>query len=207
MIILKGKRKIIKKNERYVKAVVAGTEKGVGATHFSILIGNYYAEILGRKTAIVDLNRDDDYGFLEKVCIPEDSHQNKCYKIKKVTYYPGMTKERMAEVFQKDYECIIMDAGDNYGGFSNEISMCDKKFFIGFVNPWKIITSITEFNNTILSDDGMKWKYMYSLGDEESADYLKSIIRKRVYRIPIIPNPFKINGRQLSDIEQIIWEG
>ena len=48
---------------------------------------------------------------------------------------------------------------------------------------------------------------MYSLGDEESADYLKSIIRKRVYRIPIIPNPFKINGRQLSDIEQIIWEG
>lgn len=188
------------------KSVVAGAEKGVGSTHFAIILANYYAEILGQKTAIIDLNKDKDYTFLEEICVPDKSDMCSSYKIKKVNYYSGVSKERMADVFRENYKCIILDVGANYEQFQNEISMCDKRFFIGAVNPWRVQNYINALDKKFIISNRFKWKYLYAHGDEESADYIDKVCKSRLEHIPYIPDPFRINGKQLSIIEKIIWE-
>ena len=102
------RRKRIVRRKTYHKLVVAGMTKGVGATHFSILLGNYYSEVLGIKTAIVDLNEDCDYEFLKQICVPESLIKNDVYNIHKVVYYQSVTRENLAGIFQVNYECVIL---------------------------------------------------------------------------------------------------
>ena len=120
------RRKCIVRRKTYHKLAVAGMTRGAGATHFSILLGNYYSEVLGRKTAIVDLNEDCDYEFLKQICTPEGLINNNVYNIHKVVYYQNVTRENLAGIFHENYECVILDVGSNYRKFINEISMCDR---------------------------------------------------------------------------------
>lgn len=187
------------------KTFVMGSEKGVGVTHFSILLANYYAEILGRKTAIIDLNKDRDYSLLEEMCRPEGAAHRAEYRIRKVTYYPGMNKEKMAEVFGKGYQSIVIDAGSNAEYYRNEISMCDSRFFIGAVNPWKISTYLDSINGYLKVYNMKDIDYLYTFGDSDSVKYLTDVTGKELFQIPVIYNPFSITGKQLDSIEKIIW--
>lgn len=194
-----------KRKNSYKKTVVAGVEKGVGATHFSILLANYYAEILGKKTAVIDLNKDNDYAFLEEMCSSGNEHLTDVYKIKRVSYFSGVTKERMAEIFNRNYECIIIDVGENYEYFRNEISMCDKKFMIGAINPWRLNNMLMLFKNGLLCS-GSRWKYLYTFGDKESVNYVEESVKIKLHLVPNMPNPFRINTKQLAVFEKILWE-
>ena len=55
------RNKISLKDNSIKKIMILGTEPGVGATHFSILLASYYVFILGKKVCIVDLSETDDY--------------------------------------------------------------------------------------------------------------------------------------------------
>lgn len=189
--------------KNYGKLAVAGIDKGVGATHFSILLGNYYSEILGKKTAIVDLNMDNDYEFLKQICIPESRQCKNTFNVQRVTYYTEMTRDSFAGIFCDKFECVILDVGNNYRKFYNEINMCDMKFLIGGLDLWKLPVALNGFKNEMFNG---QWKFLYGLGSTKSAEYISGCIRKKIYHIPTIPDPFKINGKQLTEVERIIWE-
>lgn len=201
MINFFRREKRIIRSKNYHKLVVAGMDKGVGATHFSILLGNYYSEVLGRKTAIVDLNTDNDYEFLKYICVPESLHKNNVYNIYKVTYYQNITRESLSDIFRRGFECVILDVGSNYRKFTNEISMCDRRYMISSIGMWKILSVISGLEEVQSNEE---WNFLYSFGDDESADYISDYTGRILYRIPVINNPFKITGRQLMEVERIL---
>ena len=195
------RRKHIVRRKTYHKLAVAGITRGVGATHFSILLGNYYSEVLGRKTAIVDLNEDCDYEFLKQICTPDGLINNNVYNIHKVVYYQSVTRENLAGIFHENYECVILDVGSNYRKFINEISMCDRKYMISSIGLWKVPGVVAGLNEVQFNE---QWKFLYCFGDKESADYISECTGRRLYPIPVINNPFKITGRQLMEVERIL---
>jgi len=54
-----------------------GVGRGVGTTHLTIMIGNYLANGLGKKVALLELNRNNAYSKIK---------QMKCSKVGKACF-------------------------------------------------------------------------------------------------------------------------
>lgn len=209
------------------KIVVAGMEKGVGATHFSILMANYYAEVLHKKTAVIDCGNDNDYFCLKEMVTFPNSQKRQIqnygirkavakdcekrwkpdgFKLGKVFYFLHVPRQNMDEIFLKKFECIIMDLGNNYRKYKYEAGMCEKRFLMATVCPWKLDVFVQSYQEYFEMYSKDEWNYVFSFGDDESVEYLRKTLKIKFQRLPIIPDPFQIEREQLDAVKKIIWE-
>jgi hypothetical protein len=191
-------------NKICISTVVAGLDKGVGATHFSILLANYYGEVLGKNTAIIDINKDNDYSYMGEVC------SGKCtaeiFKVRNITFYPSVNMSKLAEIYNSNYNSIIIDIGCNYRKLRNEISMCDKKYLIGTASMWRLRETISRYEIVNEYVGEQQWKYLYSFGDKQTAETIECTMGIQLHNIPYINNPFKVNGKQLDMLRKLLMD-
>lgn len=180
-----------------IKIIVAGTDRGVGATHFSVLMANYYRSIMKKKVAIVDLNKDDDYIRLKYAMGKELDSDS--FVINSVTYYPKATKKTLEEIFSKEFECIIIDVGNSYNKYKLEAGMCDKRFMITSMSPWK--QNFVDLNSEEYQAyyNINEWKQVFVFG---GINNYAEIMEK----IPFIESPYKIDRKILDVVRRIIGE-
>lgn len=192
---------------RQEKFFVGGIEKGVGSTHFCILLANFYAEVLGKNTVIIDLNTDRDYSYLGEVCNKDFKRIDSCsYRLRKVTIYPGVVKEKLADILSDDFQAVIIDAGINYKEYMTESSLCDKRLLFCNIVPWKLQTVDNLFLGKSDMFDIRKWNLLYVFGGKDSASYICEKYGVKIKNVPVISDPFRINKRQLTCIEKIMQE-
>ena len=121
-----------KKKEYKIKSIgIAGSIRGSGVTHLSVALANYAASGLGEKTACLELN---GHGEL--------SHWKECncngyFSDFGVHYYPEFKKEQIPVFMTRNYQKVIMDFGDAYWKFREELLRCDGKIFLLNINPWQ----------------------------------------------------------------------
>lgn len=187
-----------KEEKQKIKIAVSGVRQGVGATFFTIMIANYYGSVCGKKVAVIDLNKDNDYFFISRLFFGEEKRQ---YHIKRVAYFAGADIDIVSDVLS-DYECIVFDCGDNYEKYRTEISLCDKKFLIGSLAAWKLIKTNMEFERQCVK--GMNWKFLLEPSQKENLHLLSHKVKEKVYFIPQAISPFKLNGSQMGELEKII---
>lgn len=204
--------RLIKKKKNYYrrreKIFIAGVEKGVGATHFAILLGNYFAEVLGLHTAIIDLNTDRDYSVLGELHDKNFTrNKSKSYKLRKITIFPNVLKNDMVNVPVNEYEIIIIDAGIKYKDYYAEANMCDKRYILGSACLWKLYNTKMEFYNVYNDTRLGGWNYLYFSGSEENVFFLKEDMNIKIINIPFIPNPLKVNTKQLAYIDKTVKGG
>ena len=186
------------------KIFVAGIEHGVGATHFSILLANYRANILKEKVAIVDFNKDSDYIFLGNIL--ENQDVEKGFLIDKVSYYPCVTSDFLEEIFLKDYDCIIIDAGDSYLKYRMEAGLCDIRYLILSTSLWKSTVLQTKYQEYFSKYKNFEWRFLYCFGGSKEAKNIEKLFGKRLYRIPFIENPYRIERNNLDAVKSVIGE-
>ena len=194
-------------NSRQEKIFVGGIEKGVGATHFSILLANYFSEVLGKSTVIIDLNIDRDYSCLGEICNKDFKRIDSCsYRLRKVTIYPGVVKEGLADILSNNFQIVIIDAGAKYADYSTESSLCDRRLLLGNIVPWKLQSIENLYSCKSDVSDTKKWSLLYAFGGKDSVDYIREKYGLIFKAVPIIPDPFKIDRKQLTCIEKVIQE-
>lgn len=193
------------KSKECDKIFVAGFEYGVGATHFSILLANYRANLLKQKVALVDFNKDNDY-----ICLGDslgNIYGKKMFVKDKVSYYPAATTDILEEIFLKDYDCIIIDAGENYLKYKVEAGLCDIRYLIISSTLWKNVGFKEEYENYFSKYKNGKWRFLYSFGSLVETKEIEGVFGEKIFRIPFVETPFKVERSILDMIEEAIGEG
>ena len=106
------KKKIITENqEKRCRMIgIAGSNTGVGCTHFSIMLTNYLAGYLRRKAILLEFNESGDLEKLEYVCTGQMGQKNP-YRVLDADYYKYAGPEAVKEVLQRGYDDILIDFG------------------------------------------------------------------------------------------------
>lgn len=202
--------KILSPKEKTVKKImVTGAEKGVGVTHFSILLASYYVFIHGKKVCIVDLSETKDYLYMDQLYngnnLTDQLYYS--YRIKKIDFMirPGMLsrEEIISRALESNYDVVIFDNGINVDFINRDMVMCDIKYIVGSCSLWKT----AEFEKQIckIKKNGI-CRYVYIFGDCVNADIIARNNDVKINHIPFTDSPFRIDKKQFSAIEKIIWE-
>lgn len=178
-----------------LKIMVAGIEKGVGVTHFSILLANYLRCVLKKKTAIIDFNNDEDYIYLGRR--KGKKVKENIYDINGVAYYPR-AMNKLNEILSCEYECVIIDVGTSYNKYNIEAAMCDKRFILLTASLWKEECFNTD-NDRERDYNLDNWNKLFIFGDID--EYTKDI-----KKIPFTANPYKVNREMIDVLAGIIRE-
>ena len=76
---------------------IAGSNAGVGCTHFSVMLTNYLAGYLRRKAILLEANGSGDLEKLEHVCTGQVGQKNP-FRILDADYYKHVGPEDVKEV-------------------------------------------------------------------------------------------------------------
>lgn len=114
---------------------IAGSNTGVGCTHFSIMLTNYLAGYLRRKAILLEFNESGDLEKLEYVCTGQMGQKNP-YRVLDADYYKYAGPEAVKEVLQRGYDDILIDFGSVKDGANELYWRCDKKFLVGSFTEW-----------------------------------------------------------------------
>ncbi len=133
-----GKEKIITETqEKRCRMIgIAGSNTGVGCTHFSIMLTNYLAGYLRRKAILLEFNESGDLEKLEYVCTGQMGQKNP-YRVLDADYYKYAGPEAVKEVLQRGYDDILIDFGSVKDGANELYWRCDKKFLVGSFTEWQ----------------------------------------------------------------------
>lgn len=204
----------IRKNWRIA---VAGIGKGVGVTHFSILLGAYLRCKNGEKVCIVDLSgtgtcMGESYTELENLYFGHNILESGgyFYSIHKLDFFVGAgSDESIKKVLQENYDAVIFDCGTKLELLEHELVLCDRKFVLGCCSPWNQRRWETYLNVGQCKGgerEQFGYRYGYSFGAEENAYVIAGTYKVRLMHIPFIENPFSLNQIQMQKLEEIIWE-
>ena len=193
------------KSKKFYKIFVAGIEYGVGATHFSILLANYRANLLNEKVALVDFNKDNDYMYLGESL--GNMCEDRMFVKDRVSYYPCATVDILEEIFLKDYDCIIIDAGEDYLKYKVEAGLCDLRYLIISSTLWKNVGFFKEYEEYFSKYKNSEWRFLYCFGSLVETKELEMKIRKKIFKIPFVETPFRVERSILDKLGKAIGEG
>lgn len=119
---------------------VVGAKRGVGVTHFCVLLAEYIALDKGSLVAVLECNNHGDFEWLEEK-----------FSFHQVDYYGGITKDNLNEIIEKEYAYLILDFGEQLRGKQQMLALCQKKILIGVESWWKK-TAMKEKESYFLSN-------------------------------------------------------
>ncbi|MCI8669340.1 MAG: hypothetical protein HFI34_07460 [Lachnospiraceae bacterium] len=203
------RNKISPKDNSIKKIMILGTELGVGVTHFSILLASYYVFILGKKVCIADLSETNDYRYMEQIYHGDNLFDTSdyIYPIKKIDFLIPAGKPDRRKLIQTalthSHDIIIFDNGTKSDDIQQDMIMCDRKYIIGNCSLWKVLDfekQISRLTNIYA------YQYLYTFGQIENTEAIRRKYGIKFWQIPYTDSPFRIEKKQLSEIEKIIWE-
>ena len=88
---------------------VAGSSRGVGTTHFSIMTAAYLSGVLGKKTALLERNDSGDFARIEEVF---ETHpvlkKNGCsFNILEISFIKGAGSHAFSDLANSDFDTAV----------------------------------------------------------------------------------------------------
>lgn len=198
-ILLKRLDKIDKLEGKIVIGVI-GTHKGVGVTHISILLANYFNKWAGKQTAFVEYGAQNEIGYLEE---NYENGMDKQFKLHGVTYYKNVHDKDMGTIMGGNYQCIILDLGTDFNKGRNEFLRSDKKIIIGSSSQWKKgeMQKLFQGVHEIKEEN---WTYILPFAKENEIKVLMKEYDETFYSFPFEPSPFVISAKTVETLQKIL---
>ncbi|TAH67729.1 MAG: hypothetical protein EWM47_08815 [Anaerolineaceae bacterium] len=112
-----------------------GINRGVGVTYTGMLLAYYFGREKGIKTAYLECNNHMDFARLQEA-YEWSNEDDTSFSLDKVTYYKQVAKDRIPEILSDDYDCCILDFGNDYKDSIDEFIRCGSKIIIGDSAIW-----------------------------------------------------------------------
>lgn len=122
-----------------------------------------------------------------------------------VVYYPDAKKEQIPVLLNQEYDKIIMDFGDRYLSFREELMRCDQKILLLNLNPWQEFAA-RRMVTTVQNEDWGGIRPIYA-GLHTNASIKHAVekdYRIRIKEIPVIPNPRCITADEFSYMDAML---
>jgi len=89
--------------------------------------------------AIVEMNGSRHCESIEKAYegMGFDPASTREFQIKGVTYYKGYGRKQLHELYQKPYDLVLLDLGEDLHTFSEIFRMADYQVVVGRLTDWK----------------------------------------------------------------------
>jgi len=196
---MKHKPILLKKltGERYGKGRevigLIGTHHGVGVTHTGLMLAFYMGEELGKKTALIEYNKHHDFNLIQNTYEWNTDDKNR-FTFHRIACWKDMRSERMSEVFNEDYECILLDCGMDFTTIREEFLRCDKKIVIGGRSEWdrqKLIRFVKASEEIRVNQT---WFYFIPQANNLAISKIKNEIQRKVYAVPTTEEPTRPSG-------------
>lgn len=186
---------------------VLGVEKGVGVTHTGILVANFLTR-RGNTVAIVEVNKTNDFSFIEGSYEGEDPSQlnaDEYFQLRGVTYYKSNYSFEIAELMEKRYDYIILDLGSYAeSNYIDEFYRSHLQIVIGNGSDWKQ-HEIIDFSLHHKDRDQSKWAYCIPHVKPIVIDDIeKELYEGQLFRIPTHPDPYEIQKDTDSILNEIL---
>lgn len=122
-----------------------------------------------------------------------------------IYYYPDVTREQIPILLNQEYERIIMDFGDSYLSFREELLRCDQKVFLLNLNPWQEFAA-KKLVSTVQNKD---WGGIHPLYAGVSVQKsVKQAIEKefciQIMALPFLPNPKCIPASEFASMDLVL---
>jgi len=183
---------------------VTGVARGIGVTHFCIMMAYYLAKHR-RKVALVELNDTGHFGRIEKAYegLHHDVMSTETFSVKGVTYYKATSKEKLMDLYQRDYHYIVLDIGDGIKRHAEEHKRADIPLVIGHISEWKI-HEVEDFRvrYSMLMTQRCKWLFPEGKKDEMSEVGRK--IGMTFHKVPYNIDPFIRTKETQEHMKKII---
>lgn len=164
----------------------------------SVLLANYYAGFVKKKTAYISLASVNDY-----ICIRDYYRCNETkggFVLYDVMYSNGTGKSDIADLVSKGYDIIIINVGNKFLKYQDEIKRCSYRIVCGRINPFDN-NSLCEF---IKSHTDEKWTYLVECWESSSIRAFEREYTLTIHNFEYNINPFSIKADTINFIEDIM---
>lgn len=168
---------------------VAGSRRGVGATHFCILTANYLSGFLRKKTAVLEWNRHGDFERIERICTGKNKKETK-FSVLDTDYYKCAGQNELITCMESGYHYIVIDFGRLTEENQGEFLRCEKRVLIGSFSEWQEEEFLLSLRNRKKAERG--WIYAAAFGSAETRREVKRKLRIPVFSIPFIADAFTV---------------
>ncbi len=181
-----------------------GTHSGVGVTHTGLLIAGFLGNVLGRKTALVEMNTHKDFEQIEEAYYGKGEMTSRLFKMKHVFYYKNVKQWETTDILNEDYEYIIFDFGSDMKKSQDEFLRCDKKIVISSLSDWKrkYLVQFIQSNQDIKGYSS--WMYLFIFGQKRDLLDLKREVKVRAKLMGYEPVPYMLSKETIGLFHSII---
>jgi len=179
-----------------------GIGRGVGTTHLTIMLGNYLANGLGKKVALLELNRNNTYSEIKLMKCSKISKA--CFEVNGMDFYENITYEDIPKIMESNYNYLILDVSSNYILGRNEFLRSHKKIVVGSLSKWKAQEYFDYFENMQQISEISACEFLSLSKDNDVVKIVKQKFSVHIDQIPFEQNPFYIGGSHMEWIEKIL---
>lgn len=181
---------------------VMGVSHGAGATHLSIMIGNYLANGVGKKVAVVEWSNQNDYDHLWKMINGGDQTM-RMFSFCGMDFYRKLEPKQLPYLLSMNYDAVILDsyAYSDYG--MDEFIRSSCRIIVADLELWKMNEFIFFLNNhkDLLSNSYHCVSVSY---DSVTVNNLERDFQIHIDKIPLERNPFCISGQSLEWFQDLL---
>jgi len=184
---------------------VMGSDKGVGVTHFSIMLAGFISSKERRRTAIVELNHSDAFNNMGVMYYGENYNKGleiSTFQLEGVDYYCGMTVEQYARLYHIGYEYIVIDMGHDWKKYYYEFLRCNTRLIVGNCNEWNVLKFEECISAIIDMDSKDNIHFLNSFGNEKLRRQLERKYRVAIQCVPFMKTPFELTRNSFAFFKQ-----
>lgn len=198
-----GKKiRFTRKTEKNPKAAeiigIAGSSRGVGVTHFSIMTANYLYGVKNRRTVVLEWNDSGDFQRIEEICCknPVPKPTSETFNILEVSYVKRAGKTELLKCINQEYDAIVIDFGSDFKKIREEFLRCNRKILIGSFSEWKIGAFIALISGK-KSKDG-RWFFLAAPGNHHMREEVGKMFHITIRQLPESEDAFEITGDNMA---------
>lgn len=195
--IKKDKKKVTEGQFTEVFGIV-GSGKGVGVTHFSVLLANYLTGVLKKRTAVLEWNENGDFKRMEDILCKKSvsNRSSQTFSLLEVSYVKKAGRKELSECIDQGIDCIVIDFGSDFYGVREEFFCCSRKVLIGSFCEWQL----GSFIELLIREKHWKgrWNILAVFGSEATEAEVKKRLHISAMRIPESKDAFSVTGKTMD---------
>jgi hypothetical protein len=182
--------KIVKKRKNNTRMTIGilGTHPGAGVTYNSLMLAFYMGEELEKRTALLECSGHHDMSLVQSA-YEWGGEESDSFSFHRITCFKEVTKNRISDILNRDYESFLFDFGSDFVENKNEFLRCDSKIVIGGRAEWQLKKTI-RFIDQVRSIRGSEnWLYLIPQAEPGIISRLKKETELSIYSVPFQPEP------------------
>lgn len=176
---------------------VAGSKRGIGATHTAIALANYLREGKeGSRAAVMECNGSGDFKRIwESYDAPGDGDR---FTYGEVDYYCDTDPERLDLSLQEDYDFLVLDLGTYEECHMGAFHSCDRRLVVTGGKAWEV-EGVSEIFQAAGREDVGGYYFCFNFVPDDLVDVVKGGMGDlRTAFLEYMENPFEPPDRLLK---------